>query len=214
MGGVVRPLVLSILAESGYQGLGLGIVHQILTHRSESAASALGVLIPVLNDLLKGAEPARTLSFHARSVRVPQITGDRLFEAYRKHRGPENISKQEMWALHTKLGETPFDVDGLARDRSEREVVQSLFATACYPEHGLPLLLYLAFKHGFDVENCLLANANAGGDNVHRGMILGLIVGAVSGQIPEHLIQGLIARRDLESEIKGFTEIILSGAAV
>lgn len=72
-------------------------------------------------------------------------------------------------------------------------MIKHVFATACYPEHGLPLLLYLAKCHNVDVESALLANANAGGDSVHRGMILGLVIGAASDDLPEHLRHGLIA---------------------
>jgi ADP-ribosylglycohydrolase len=51
-GGVIRPLVVSTIAQSAYQGLGLAIEHQNLTHRSENVASSLGVLVPLLHDLL------------------------------------------------------------------------------------------------------------------------------------------------------------------
>jgi len=85
---------------------------------------------------------------------------------------------------------------------------------ACYPEHGLPLLLYLAKNHNLDVETTLLANANAGGDNVHRGMILGLIVGAASDERPEHLLHGLIAFEELQKEIEEFSDIALSGKGI
>jgi hypothetical protein len=89
-----------------------------------------------------------------------------------------------------------------------------LFATACYPEHGLPLLLYFAHNHKVDVEATLLANANAGGDNVHRGMVLGLIVGAANDKLPLHLKQGLTAFDDLQGEIDAFSDIALSGKAI
>ena len=39
-------------------------------------------------------------------------------------------------------------------------------------------LLLLLAKHGDDLRGCLLANANAGGENVHRGLVLGALVGA------------------------------------
>jgi ADP-ribosylglycohydrolase len=214
MGGVVRALVLSLLVESGYQGLGLAIEHQNLTHRSENVASALGVLVPIHNVLVKGADPGKTIRLRACAARAPLVTGEQLFAAYRRHNGPGNIPKEEMWELHTRLDENPFDVERLVAERTEEEVIRTVFATACYPEHGLPLLLYLALKHDFDMEDCLLANANAGGDSVHRGMILGLIAGAASETVPEHLIRGLAASRELEKEIEGFTDIALHGGAV
>ena len=89
-------------------------------------------------------------------------------------------------------------------------MIKHLFATACYPEHGLPLLLYFAKYHNVDVESTLLSNANAGGDNVHRGMVLGLIVGAASDELPEHFLHGMIALDELQTEIEAFTDIALS----
>ncbi|MEN8690692.1 MAG: ADP-ribosylglycohydrolase family protein [Desulfobacterales bacterium] len=66
----------------------------------------------------------------------------------------------------------------------EETMTHSRLATACQPEHGLPLMLYLAVRHRFDLEAALLSNANAGGDNVHRGMFLRLLVGSALNEIP------------------------------
>jgi ADP-ribosyl-[dinitrogen reductase] hydrolase len=213
-GGIIRPLVLSMIAASAYQGLGIAVEHQNLTHRSENVTSALGVLVPLLQALLGGAEPLRTISDHARQLHPPQVTGEQLFGAYRDHAGPGNIPKQKMWNFHTLLADAPYEVDRLVRDSTDSEVINHLFATACYPEHGLPLLLYIAKAYNVDVESALLANANAGGDNVHRGMVLGMLVGAANKEIPGHLKQGLIASNDLQIEIETFSDIALSGNAI
>lgn len=212
-GGLMRPLVISALAESAYQGLGLAIEHQNLTHRSENVAGALGVLVPLLNTLLSGAEPRQAIASYAHLIRVPRVTGAELFAAYRDHQGPGNIPAPEMWQFHTLLSDTPFEVDQLARQHAEPNVINRLFATACYPEHGLPLLFYFAYKHAVDVEATLLANANAGGDNVHRGLVLGLVVGAANDELPRHLQHGLTAFDDLQAEIDGFADIAVSGQA-
>jgi ADP-ribosylglycohydrolase len=209
-GGLIRPLVISMIAGSAYQGLGLAIEHQNLTHRSENVAAALGVLVPLLHALLEGAEPHRAISDYARGIRLPQVTGEQLFAAYRDHKGPGNIPRREMWKFHTLLADAPFELDRLVGEHSEPEVINRMFATACYPEHGLPLLLYFARGHNVDVEAALLANANAGGDNVHRGMVLGILLGAANEDLPEHLKYGLIAFDDLQPEIEAFTEIVLS----
>ena len=119
-----------------------------------------------------------------------------------------------MWELHTYLANAPYEVDRLVRETSDSEVINQLFATACYPEHGLPLLLYFAKANNMDVESALLANANAGGDNVHRGMVLGLLVGAASKKLPEHLKRGLIAFDELQTEIEAFSDIALNENAI
>jgi hypothetical protein len=151
---------------------------------------------------------------HAARLRVPRVSGEELFAAYREHGGPGNIPSDEMWRLHTALVDEPYDVERFVREREEPDVVREVFANACYTEHGVPLLLYHARKHELDVERSLLANANAGGDNVHRGMILGLLVGAAHDTMPEHLRRGLVAHDELETEIDAFVEVALSGDAI
>jgi hypothetical protein len=177
-------------------------------------ASALGVLVPLLQALLAGDEPQPKILDYAHRVHPPQITGERLFALYRDHHGPGNIPKHEMWELHTALADAPYEVDRLVREDSELGVINQLFATACYPEHGLPLLLYFAIAHNMDVESTLIANANAGGDNVHRGMVLGILVGSANKELPEYLKRGLIAFDELKTEIEAFSEIALSGNAI
>ncbi len=213
-GGVIRPLILSMTANSPYQGLGLATEHQNLTHRSENVTSALGVLVPLLNALLAGDDPNRTISEYAQEVRLPQVTGKDLFASYRSHQGPGNIPHRKMWEYHTQLAETPFELDQFVQDNPGFEEASDVLATACYPEHGLPLLLYLMRSHNADLESALLANANSGGDNVHRGMVLGLLVGAASEDIPSHLKEGLTASDELQSEIASFSEIALTGSAI
>jgi len=213
-GGIIRPLVISTISASSYQGLGIGVEHQNLTHRSENVTSALAVLVPLLHALLGGAEPQSTLSEYAQHIHPPQISGDQLFEAYQDHAGPGNIDKRKMWDFHTHLADAPYELDQLVRDSADSEVINHLFATACYPEHGLPLLLYFAKAYNVDVESALLANANAGGDNVHRGMVLGLLLGAANKELPEHLKKRLIAFNDLQTEIEAFSDIALGGDAI
>ncbi|MDH3591312.1 MAG: ADP-ribosylglycohydrolase family protein [Planctomycetota bacterium] len=197
-GGLVRPLIVSLLASNTYQALGTAIEHMNLTHRSENNVAALGVLVPLLRDLVDGRDTAEALDDHARRVRPPKVTGEELFARYRAAKGPGNIPPDEMWSLHTELKDEPLDLAALA-EQPEEEVVLKQLATACYPEHGLPLLLYFARRYVGDPEAALLANANAGGDNVHRNMVLGLLVGA-----PSALRDGLADRDALEREIAAF----------
>ncbi|MHC4958055.1 MAG: ADP-ribosylglycohydrolase family protein [Planctomycetota bacterium] len=204
-GGMIRPMVLSMLAPSAYQGLGFAIEHGNLTHRSEIVGSALGVTVPLLHELLGGADAAEAAGRHAGSVRVPRVTREELFAAYRDHGGPGNIDPAEMWRLHNELVDAPFVVD---------EYDEQRFANACYAEHGVPLALNLMHRERGGVEAALLANANAGGDNVHRGMVLGLLAGAAHDEFPPHLIEGLAARNGLAEEIDAFVELALGGVAL
>ena len=51
--------------------------------------------------------------------------------------------------------------------------------------------MHFAYKYD-GMESGLLASANAGGENVARGAILGALYGAASGMggVPQHLITG------------------------
>lgn len=209
-GGMIRPMVLSLLAATPYQGLGFAIEHQSLTHRSANVSAALGVTVPLLQDLIAGGDAVETSANHSAGLRVPTITGEAMFAMYREHRGPGNIPHRRMWELHTELSDEPFDLKHLAAEHAEKDIVLKKFGTACYPEHGLPLLLFLAAKHEFDPERSLLANANAGGDNVHRGAVLGMLAGAATEAFPVHLREGLAESREIGEEIDAFAEIAAS----
>ena len=49
----------------------------------------------------------------------------------------------------------------------------------------------------------LEANANVGGDNCHRGAVLGAICSLASGQVPK-LYDGILCKKDLDAEIDAF----------
>lgn len=73
-------------------------------------------------------------------------------------------------------------------------------------------MIHFAGKYSSDFEQGLLANANAGGENVHRGIILGALLGAEAGErgIPEHLKTGLKDFASIQEEIENFKRSVLS----
>ena len=48
---------------------------------------------------------------------------------------------------------------------------------ACYIDSSFPALLFFAYKYANSPEEAILANANAGGENVARGSLLGALMG-------------------------------------
>jgi ADP-ribosylglycohydrolase len=90
--------------------------------------------------------------------------------------------------------------------QSDLDVIGGLLSPACYIDQSFPAVLYLAARHGDDFEAALMTNTNAGGDNCHRGAVLGAILGAALGvaAIPQRWMQGLTARVELEVEIETF----------
>jgi ADP-ribosylglycohydrolase len=89
---------------------------------------------------------------------------------------------------------------------SDLDVIGGRLSPACYIDQSFPAVLYLAARYADDFEAALIANTNAGGDNCHRGAVLGAILGAALGHgaIPERWIHGLWARAELEQEIETF----------
>jgi ADP-ribosylglycohydrolase len=81
-----------------------------------------------------------------------------------------------------------------------------MYSPACYIEDSFPSVLYLAARYNQDFEAALIANANAGGDNCHRGAVLGALLGAWLGYdaIPLRWRQGLVAGPAAEQEIDQF----------
>ncbi|MDD3527936.1 MAG: ADP-ribosylglycohydrolase family protein, partial [Bacteroidales bacterium] len=133
--------------------------------------------------------------------------GKELFAQYQQSGGMGHVPADVMWKLHTEFADAPWDIEKFANEHTESDVLKKIFSTACFAEHGTPMLIYLAWKFRFDFEKALLANVNAGGDNVHRGMVLGMILGAATASIPSKLIDGLVAKNELEKEIEAFAAI-------
>jgi ADP-ribosylglycohydrolase len=73
----------------------------------------------------------------------------------------------------------------LRKGRGDRDVVGRLFSSACYISDSWPAILYLAYKYRDDPRAGLLANANVGGDNVHRGAVLGVLFGLLHAREEE-----------------------------
>ena len=68
--------------------------------------------------------------------------------------------------------------------------------------------MYLLYKNKFDFKASVLANANAGGDNVHRGIILGMLAGAANEEIPHALKTDLVEYDSINQEIEDFVRVI------
>jgi ADP-ribosylglycohydrolase len=72
-----------------------------------------------------------------------------------------------------------------------------------------------AHRYADDFAAGVLANANVGGENCHRGAVVGALLGAAAGEraIPASLRDGLAASADVRSEIDAFMEALQSCAA-
>jgi ADP-ribosylglycohydrolase len=203
-GGIIRPLVLALTTKSSYEGLGIAISHQQLTHSSQNVSSALGTLVPLLTKLLNGNDPLKLLNEYAKEISLIKIHGKDLSKRYFEANGPGNIPKDQMWQIHTEYSNQY--LSEILPSATDESMITNRFATSCYPEHGVPLIIYFLNKNKFDFKSSLLDNANAGGDNVHRGMILGLLAGASAKEIPEELKTDLKKYVEIKKEINDFVK--------
>ena len=72
---------------------------------------------------------------------------------------------------------------------------------ACYIDQSFPALLHFAYKYAESPEAAILANANAGGENVARGSLLGAIMGASHQEWPQWTKDGLYNFAEIDKEI-------------
>ena len=87
---------------------------------------------------------------------------------------------------------------------SDGGVVGAKFSSACYITDSWPSVLFLASKYLEDPKKALLVNANLGGDNVHRGAVLGTILGLVRPLEAVSFFNQLIENEALTREIEMF----------
>jgi hypothetical protein len=125
-----------------------------------------------------------------------QLVSDLLFQADdktpRQHIG--DAAQQSVGINLSRL---------VSKVRSDQEVIGGRYSTACYITDSWPSLLYLAYKYADDPKAALLANTNLGGDNVHRGAVLGVILGLATRRTVDTFFNQLKDRQAIDSEITG-----------
>ncbi|MDI1360651.1 ADP-ribosylglycohydrolase family protein [Methylotenera sp.] len=117
-------------------------------------------------------------------------------------------TEQLACAAASKLGFPAAQViQNVRRNKSsDIDVIGGLLSPACYIDQSFPSVLYLAARYHDNFEGALIANTNVGGDNCHRGAVLGAILGAALGvsSIPKRWVNGLTAHVELNDEIEQF----------
>ena len=97
--------------------------------------------------------------------------GDPVHEAIRSEAGDWISGKKSDSWLH----------------QPDEHVVGSRFSAACYIADAMPASLYLVWKYDHDFTAGIIANAMVGGDNCHRGAVVGSLLGAACG-VPERFL--------------------------
>jgi len=104
--------------------------------------------------------------------------------------------------LHTRKQDLPYLGDPVARlaTRADEQVIGPLYGSACDLPESLPATFYLAWKYFDSPRRGLVANTMVGGDNCHRGAVLGSLIGLTQGPevFPENWRTGLLGHIPVE----------------
>ncbi len=104
------------------------------------------------------------------------------------------------------------DLEALTRKSlDDRHVVGRMFSSACYITDSWPSVLYLAYKYTAAPKQALLANTNLGGDNVHRGIVLGVLLGLISGETLSGWFDQLTQHYEISREINALLATATTG---
>lgn len=115
-------------------------------------------------------------------------------------RDPED-SAQQLISAWSKRSISLQMSEIMEKIHNDNDVVGQLFSSACYITDSWPSVLYLAYKYCNSQGPGLIANANLGGDNVHRGAVLGTLLGLSSAETVANLFSGLKDREVINREI-------------
>ncbi|MFM8579258.1 MAG: ADP-ribosylglycohydrolase family protein, partial [Planctomycetaceae bacterium] len=150
--------------------------HVSLTHKDDDVLAAADAFVRIIVDVIPRPESSR------RTVGQSAII---LRQAILEHgRDWVSRSRLEEWGR-----------------LSDREVVGGRLSTACYIDGAFPAALALAWRHAGDFAEGLYGTARRGGDNCHRGAVVGGLLGAAVG-VPRRLVEGL-ADRALVHDVEG-----------
>jgi len=90
--------------------------------------------------------------------------------------------------------------------RGDAYVVGRTYSLACYISDSWPSVCYLAAKYCDDDVRALLTNTNLGGENAHRGSVLGTLVGLASARFPAQWYSALTLQTQLDTKLTNYLD--------
>ncbi len=99
--------------------------------------------------------------------------------------------------------------ENVIRYRSEdMTIVGGRYSLACYITDSWPSVCYLAARHFKDPKRALLINTNLGGENAHRGSVLGSLLGLVSGESVDEFYNQLAQVKQIDTDIERWSSCV------
>ena len=121
--------------------------------------------------------------------------------------GPDEAGVKAL-LLEASKGSASTDLGGLLkRNLPDNQVVGQIFSRACYISDSWPVVLYLASKYQNDPWQALRVNTNLGGDNVHRGVVLGTLLGLQSDTVATSWFEQLADHKLIAQEIEALIPV-------
>lgn len=114
-------------------------------------------------------------------------------------RADDGDSKSIIAKIATKSAN--LDVEKLSPVKDDNQIVGEMFAKACPVDDSWPGVLHFAYKYNADPKGALLANTNVGGENCHRGAVLGVILGLSTANGLDKLFSQLADAKAIHTEI-------------
>ena len=164
-----------------------------LTHDTPSVGGLIGIAALVFAERLRGTSLARVCESYV------TLLDALLF------RDPSESVATILLEAGRRAG---LDLAALvAKGRGDRDVVGRMFSSACYISDSWPSVLYFAFKYRGQTQAGLIANTNVGGDNVHRGSVLGVILGLLQESPEVEQFESLQEAAEIAREIDALLAI-------
>lgn len=118
--------------------------------------------------LTHGGELVREAVSNLLAVAEQVWSGEPLREIIERHAGAQDL--RFLTGPVSRLVSEP-----------DEKVVGGVWSTACYLDESLPATFFLALKYADSPRRALIANTMVGGDNCHRGAVLGALLGLAGG---------------------------------
>jgi ADP-ribosylglycohydrolase len=180
-----------------------------VTHDTPSIGGFVTIAPIVIGERLQGTPllTVQTLCREHLFLTHPDVELARLCNAYVELLDQLlfRSAKNSVPDLIARTAKTCLDLDLTtltAKVHHDRDIVGKRFSTACYITGSWPSVLYLAYKYHDNLKQALLANANLGGDNVHRGAVLGTILGLANEYTVDRFFNQLVDREGISDEIE------------
>lgn len=180
-----------------------------VTHDTPSVGGLVTIAPLVISERLRGRSLTDTLKLCREHLALthPDSFLEEVCDAYVELIDGllfrDNDSDVQALLMQAVRGTSRRDLTKLIEgNRPEREVVGRVFSTACYITDSWPAVLYFASKHHQDSLKALQINAEVGGDNVHRGSVLGVILGLIDARAAGNLFAQLTEQGPINRAIE------------